>query len=214
MDLHTAITLVASDPNYERGTTNGAVHAMRETWSLADVATFKPAELRTAYEVVLTASEAEINEALNPRRRWNTPSPDGTSPEARYERHRRLSRAFKAAYGGKEPVAVDDPRVAYVKDPHATEPGFGVVFVRVGCEWHHRTGMGWCPCVSMGGTGAQWALTAAEHEGVLVDVLTEIAKEDRCRHLDFSWNTVIRMRWRDRATVAAPSSQPTAPVSL
>lgn len=65
MDLHTAITLVATDPAYERGPTSGAVNSMREVWTPADVATFEPKELRTAYEVVLDASEDEIREALN-----------------------------------------------------------------------------------------------------------------------------------------------------
>lgn len=204
MDLHTAITVVANDPHYDQGLTNGAVHSMRKTWTLADVATFATAELRTAYTIVLSASDEEITEALNPQRRWNTPSPDDSPLEARYERHRRLSRAFTASYGGREPAVVDDPRVTYVDDPTAPEPGFGVVFVRVGCEWHHRTGVGWCPCVHPGATGASWALTAAEHEGVLVEHLTDIVTRDRNWHLTIPWPTVLQMRWRDAASPASP----------
>lgn len=67
MDLHDAITLVATDPAYpgnERGTVTGAVHSTREFWDLDDVATFTPPELATAYRVVLSTSEADIAAAL------------------------------------------------------------------------------------------------------------------------------------------------------
>ncbi|MEU7480491.1 hypothetical protein AB0A63_31250 [Lentzea sp. NPDC042327] len=203
MDLHTAITLVTDDPRYERSLTNGAVISMRETWSLADAATFETDELRTAYAIVLGASEQEITEALNPKRRWAALSPEGTSREARLERHHVLSRAFEVSYGDREPVVVDDPRVAYVEDPRATEPDAAVVFARVGGEWHHRTGLGWCPCPHPGSTGRQWALTAAEHEGVLVEHLTEMTREGS-RHLGIPWQTVLRMRWREAAAPATP----------
>jgi hypothetical protein len=87
------------------------------------------------------------------------PSPDGTPCDAGYERHHKLSHAFEASYGGQEPAVDDDPRVAYVEDPRAAEPDFGAEFVRVGDEWHHRTGTGWCPCLHPGATGAPAAFS-------------------------------------------------------
>ncbi|MGI5507428.1 hypothetical protein [Lentzea sp. CA-135723] len=65
MDLPTAIAVVVDDPAYDKGSPpDGVAWSMRETWTLDDVATFEPLELRTAYEVLLKATDAEVEEAL------------------------------------------------------------------------------------------------------------------------------------------------------